>query len=332
MRLLIVNDNTLDAMNGVVTTFQNVLSCMHEHHAHIQVKYLSPQDFKHVRGVGYPDLSIPLNLWQLADQVDAFAPTHVHLGTEGVLGMAAKFLFDSRSYKYTSSLHTRWDMFAREALGFEPWGCQSLMRYFHKHSAAVLVTTPGMAEEAASMGIDRTVVWSRGVNLDQFSYASHLHHTPIRLLTVGRVSAEKRMERFCKLDAHKYDLTLVGDGPQLTELQHKYPDVKFTGALRGHALAEQYQQADVFVFTSESDTFGLVMLESMACGTPVAALPVRGPLDVIEPGVTGHMHEDLNQAIRACLQLDRAQVHEAAKKFSWQAVTDRFLQTLVPIL
>jgi glycosyltransferase involved in cell wall biosynthesis len=331
MRLLIVNDNTLDAMNGVVTTFQNVLSCLQQDHAHVQVKYLSPQDFKHIKGVGYPDLSIPLDLWQLADQVDAFGPTHVHLGTEGVLGMAAKFLFDSRHWAYTSSLHTRWDMFAKQALGFELWGCQSLMRYFHKNSAAVLVTTPGMATEAHELGIDRTVVWSRGVNVHQFPFRDHAPGSPLRLLTVGRVSAEKRMERFCELNPHMYDLTLVGDGPQLAELKATHPHVKFTGALKGDALAEAYAQTDVFVFTSESDTFGLVMLESMACGTPVAALPVRGPLDVIEPGVTGFMHEDLNVAIQSCVTLDRHRVHEATKKFSWHAVTKKFLDTLVSI-
>lgn len=331
MRLLIVNDNTLDAMNGVVTTFVNVLTCIEKHHSDVQVMYLSPQQFKHVKGIGYPDLSIPLNLWQLADQVDAFDPTHVHLGTEGVLGMAAKFLFDSRGWQYTSSLHTRWDLFAKEALGFEPWGTKALMRYFHKRATSVLVTTPGMATEASRIGIHNSVVWSRGVDLDKFTFVDHEIHAPIKLVTVGRVSVEKRMDRFCELDPHKYDLTLVGDGPQLLELKSRYPHVKFTGALRGTDLAEAYQAADVFVFTSESDTFGLVMLESMACGTPVAALPVRGPLDVINPGVTGFMNSDLDQAIQDCLNLDRCQVHEAAARHSWQAVTQRFVNTLVPI-
>lgn len=329
MRLLIVNDNTLDSINGVVTTFVNVLSCIKSYHPEIEVLYLDPSYFKSIKGVGYPDLSIPLNLWKLSSIVNDFDPTHIHLGTEGVLGMAAKFLFDSRGWRYTSSLHTRWDLFAKEAFGFEPWGIQPLMRSFHKNSVSVLVTTQGMAEEAAKIGITNTTVWNRGVDLNQFSFVDHDLGRPLRLLTVGRVSHEKRMDRFCSLDATKYDLTLVGDGPQLEELKLKYPSVRYTGVLKGTDLASEYQKADIFVFTSESDTFGLVMLESIGCGTPVAALPVRGPIDVLEQNLTGCMDWNLEVAIYNSARLCRKSVHEASKKYSWRAVTDRFIQTLV---
>ena len=331
MRLLIINDNTLDAVNGVVTTFQNVLNCINTNHPDTSVQYLSPHDFANIKGVGYPDLSIPLNLWKLGSLVDKFAPTHVHIGTEGVLGIAAKRLLDRRGWAYTTSFHTRWDLFAREALGFEPWGIKTLLRWFHSKSKRVLVTTAGMAYEVQSLGIDNTLVWSRGVDHQLFEFQDHEPGAPLRLVTVGRVSVEKRMERFCELDPTKYHLTLVGDGPHLSTLQSKYPHVKFTGSLRGRDLAQEYQKADVFVFTSESDTFGLVMIESMATGTPVAALPVRGPLDVIEPGVTGYLDWDLDRAVSVCSQLKRSDVHQASQKFNWITISQTFLDHLVPI-
>lgn len=329
MKLLIVNDNTWDQVNGVVTTFKNVGHCLDQ--KQIDWCWLDPSQFTHVKGIGYPDLHVPINVWKLAQLVDAYGPTHVHIGTEGVLGMAAKMLFDHRSWSYTTSFHTRWDKFAQEAWGFTPWGVCGFLKYFHEKSKRVLVTTPGMQHEVQELGISNVEVWSRGVDPKLFQFGPGSQNMKPRLLSVGRVSAEKNLRAFCELDPRTYDLVMVGHGPQLAELQRAYPHVQFLGALHGAQLAHTYASADVLVFTSRGDTFGLVMIEAMACGTPVAAYPVRGPIDVIDPGETGHMHVDLTQAISECLKLDRLQVRGHSHKFSWQTTTDKFLASLVSI-
>jgi glycosyltransferase involved in cell wall biosynthesis len=331
MRLLIINDNTADQTNGVVTTFSNLRDYLTKNQVTHQV--IDPSNFSSLKGLFYPDLSTPVNPWKLAQLVDNFAPTHIHIATEGVLGTTAKLLFDHRSWKYTTSYHTRWDLFAKNTMGFEPWGLKSALRWFHSRSEAVLVTTPGMAHEVNLMGIGRTVVWSRGVDHDLFSLGEGGANTSTKptILSVGRVSAEKNLACFCELDHHKYDLRMVGDGPILNMLREKYPHVRFDGALKGEQLAQAYQTADVLAFTSLSDTFGLVMIESMATGTPVAAFPVRGPIDVVDEGITGFLNDDVEQAIQACLTLKRNDVRTHSKKWSWPVVGKNFVSNLVPV-
>lgn len=331
MRLLIINDNTADQTNGVVTTFSNLRSYLTTQHIVHQV--IDPSNFSSVKGMFYPDLSTPLNPWKLAQLVNSFSPTHLHIATEGVLGTAAKLLFDHRSWKYTTSYHTRWDLFAKNTLGFEPWGLKSALSWFHSRSEAVLVTTPGMAQEVTLMGIDRAVVWSRGVDHDLFSLGQGSTNLPARptILSVGRISSEKNLACFCELDHHKYDLRMVGDGPILNMLREKYPHVRFDGTLKGPQLAQAYQTADVLAFTSMSDTFGLVMIEAMATGTPVAAFPVRGPVDVVDEGITGFLNHDVDQAIQACLTLNRHEVRSHSAKWSWPVVGNNFVSNLVPL-
>jgi glycosyltransferase involved in cell wall biosynthesis len=329
IRLLIVNDNTWDQTNGVVTTFQNVVQRFDPDQ--IQLRYVTPQEFRNVKGWFYPDFTLALNPWKLKHIMQEFSPTHVHIATEGVLGYAAKFICDSWGWKYTTSFHTRWDHYARDTWGFTPWGLTKFIQLFHSRSEKVLVTTASMAHEVSQLGIQNPVVWSRGVDANVFSFGSGGGAVKPVCLSVGRVSVEKNLHAFCQLDADKYDLQLVGDGPQLLELKRTYPHVKFLGLKKHKELAQVYQQADVFVFTSKTDTFGLVMAEAMSCGTPVAAYPVTGPQDVIDPGITGIMQEDLNQAIQSCLTLDRAQVRAQSMKYSWQNVTDQFIKELVTI-
>lgn len=329
IRLLIVNDNTWDQTNGVVTTFQNVVQRFNTDQIHL--RYVTPQEFRNVKGWFYPDFTLALNPWKLKHVMQEFSPTHVHIATEGVLGYAAKIICDCWGWKYTTSFHTRWDQYAKDTWGFTPWGLTKFIQHFHTRSEKVLVTTPSMAQAVTHLGIHNTVVWSRGVDAELFSFGSGSSASRPVCLSVGRVSAEKNLHAFCNLDPLKYDLRLVGDGPQLAELRDKYPHVQFVGMKKHMDLVQEYQQADVFVFTSKTDTFGLVMAEAMSCGTPVAAYPVTGPLDVIDPGITGTMHEDINQAIQSCLTLDRVQVRAHSRKYSWKHVTDQFVQELVTI-
>lgn len=329
IRLLIVNDNTWDQTNGVVTTFQNVVK--HFDTDQIQLRYVTPQEFRNVKGWLYPDLTLALNPWHLKKIMHEFQPTHVHIATEGILGYAAKLICDWLGWKYTTSFHTRWDCYAKDTWGFIPWGLISFIKHFHARSEKVLVTTDSMAQEVTKLGIQNPVVWSRGVDADLFSLGSGSNNQKPTCLSVGRVSTEKNLHAFCQLSTDKYDLQLVGDGPQLDELKNTYDHVKFLGLKKHSDLARAYQTADVFVFTSKTDTFGLVMAEAMSCGTPVAAYPVTGPQDVIDSGITGFMHEDLDQAIQSCLTLDRVKVRNQSMKYSWQTVTDQFVRELVSI-
>ena len=207
-----------------------------------------------------------------------------------------------------------------------------LLRLFHKFSHRVLVTTTTLEKELRSHGFENLVVWSRGVDGKIFnpdSRRQNLAGKPV-LVCVSRVSKEKNLDAFCALETAGTKI-LVGDGPYLEELKKRYPNVIYTGYKSGANLAHYYANADVFVFPSRSDTFGVVMLESIACGTPVAAYPVTGPVDVITPGVNGFLDEDLNTAIEKCLELDRAIVQQSSKTFTWSACTDVFEKNLIRI-
>jgi glycosyltransferase involved in cell wall biosynthesis len=205
------------------------------------------------------------------------------------------------------------------------------MKWFHQKSSTILVNSASMKNELEANGWKNLKIWTRGVDRTIFDFKDrHVSHKPV-LLSVGRISAEKNLDVFCRLDYNKYQLVCVGDGPDLPRLKRLYPWVTFLGQLKGLQLAAQYQEADVFVFPSVTDTFGLVMIESMSTGTPVAAFPAQGPVDVIEQGVTGWIDPDLETAIAQCLSLPRQKVYEGSKKWSWESTADIFLETLVPI-
>jgi len=329
MRLLIINDNTPDQINGVVTTYNNLIKHLKSNNVNVHV--IDPSYFNSVTGYLYPDLSIPLNIWKLESLVRDYNPTHIHIATEGILGFFAKMLFDKKKWNYTTSYHTRWDEFAKSAIGFKPWGLNNAISWFHSKSKAVLVTSAGMEAEVQSIGIKNTVIWTRGVDRDIFTPGPGSLSSKPTILSVGRISIEKNLEDFCRLDSSRYNLRMIGDGPQLSFLKLKYPHVRFDGALFGKELSKAYGESDVLVFTSKSDTFGIVMIESMSTGTPVAAYSVRGPLDVIDEGKTGYMNECLTAAISKCLTLDRNDVVTNSMKWCWSKTMEKFLSNLSPL-
>jgi glycosyltransferase involved in cell wall biosynthesis len=327
MKLALINDNTPDQVNGVVRTMSTVKNELENRG--FAVFDINPTQFLHSKGWLYPDLSLtwcPCKVGKILQNID---PDHIHIVTEGPLGLAAKLACDRLNWKYTTSFHTRWDMFVNSMVGFHVPGIKKYLSWFHKRSQAVLATTPSMQQALAAMEIPNAVVWSRGVDHAQFRPGAGSGQSKPTLLNVGRVSAEKNLDQFLQLDPQKYHLKLVGDGPCLKQFKQQYPHVEFTGMLYGNDLAKAYAQADVFVFPSTSDTFGLVMLESMACGTPVAAFPVPGPVDVIKNGENGFVEHDLDHAIGECLNLDRQIVVNSSQKWSWSSVADRFIANLV---
>ncbi|MGV8844115.1 MAG: glycosyltransferase family 4 protein [Pseudomonas sp.] len=330
MRVLIVSDAWLPQVNGVVTCLQALITEL-QALGH-QVKLLSPQDFRRLPCPTYPEIPLVWNLWQVGAAIRAFQPDCVHLATEGPLGWAARRWLVKRGLGFSSAVHTRFAEYVHGRCPRIPltWG-YAYLRAFHRPSQAVLVSTERLCDELAGWGLQRLALWRKGVDHGLFRPRPQLARPPQPIfLFVGRLALEKNLQAFLDLDlpGHK---RLVGDGPQRAELQARYPQAQFLGYQRGAALAAAYAEASVLVFPSRTDTYGLVMLEALACGTPVAAFPVPGPLDVLEAGVTGVLDEDLTKACLAALQLDRATCAERAAGHSWRASALAFLarQTLL---
>jgi glycosyltransferase involved in cell wall biosynthesis len=315
-RLTIISD-AWNQVNGVVTTLENCIREAEQEGWSITV--IHPDCFRNFKCPGYQDviLSLPFGMGRMIEESN---PDHIHIAVEGPLGLAAVRWCKKNKRPYTTAYHTKWPEFLQHIYGLSPKITTKALRWFHKGSTSVLTTTETMAEELRTMGItDRAVAWTRGVNAENFDNprGDSVARKP-KLVSVGRVSKEKNLDAFCSLHQDKYELTVVGDGPYRKELENKYPHVKFVGVKKGKELAAQYRDADVMVFTSLTDTFGLVMIEAMYMGTPVAAYPVTGPVDVIDSGVTGCMSEDLELAIYGALKLDRKACSDFARtKWTW---------------
>ncbi|WP_079202492.1 glycosyltransferase family 1 protein [Pseudomonas sp. CC6-YY-74] len=324
MRILIVSDAWLPQVNGVVTSLQALVGELRS--LGHQVKLLSPQDFRHLPCPTYPEIPLTWNLWRVGPAIREFQPDCVHLATEGPLGWAARRWLCKRGLAFSSAIHTRFPEYIHGRWPWLPlrWG-YAYLRGFHRPSEVVLVTTERLRGEFAGWGLQRLALWRKGVDTRLFRPQMPLSaaHKPV-FLYVGRIATEKNLQAFLELDLPG-EKRVVGDGPLREALQAHYPAVRFLGYRHGEELAAAYRQASVLVFPSRTDTYGLVMLEALACGTPVAAFPVPGPLDVLEAGVTGVMNEDLRAACLAALELDRTRCAELAAGQSWRVSALEFL-------
>lgn len=324
MRVLIVTDAWAPQVNGVVTSLQALIAELRGL-GHL-VKLLSPSEFRHVPCPTYPEIPLVWDLWNVGAAIREFRPDCVHLATEGPLGWTARRWLNKRGLAFSSAIHTRFPEYVHTRWPRIPlsWG-YAYLRRFHRPSQAVLVTTERLRSEFQGWGLQRLNLWRKGVDLKRFQ-APAVAAVPGRLkfLYVGRVAPEKNLDAFLRLDLPG-EKHIVGDGPQRAELEARYPQVRFLGYQHGQALAQAYSEASVLVFPSRTDTYGLVMLEALACGTPVAAFPVPGPLDVLEQGVTGVMDEDLRGACLAALSLDRQRCAQEVAKQSWRASALEFL-------
>ena len=328
-KILVVTDNLRDQINGVVTTFKNI-----ENHAvadGFDIVYLDPSQFPHRDAPGYAEvkLSWPRNI---SKKIQAIDPEHIHIATEGPLGLAARIYCDSKGIKYNTSYHTKFPEFLKKMYYIPECLTWAYLRWFHKHSGRVLTTTQTMVDDLRAHGFTGSIIpWTRGVDREVFTSDLRreiLFGRPI-LLSVGRVSKEKGLDDFCSLDYPGATKIIVGDGPYRAELERRYPDVEFVGAKKGKNLAEYFANADCFVFTSRTDTFGVVIIESLAVGTPVAAYPVVGPLDILENGITGHMSEDLKASVDVCLGLPRDRVEQASQRWTWSQCWEIFKKNLI---
>jgi glycosyltransferase involved in cell wall biosynthesis len=232
--------------------------------------------------------------------------------------------------RYNTAYHTKFPEGLRALFGIPEALTWPLVRWFHKHAGKVLTTTDTMVKELQDHGFDGDIIsWTRGVDRDFYNPTHRVETVSKYIVCVSRVSKEKNLEAFFELDYPGYLKVMVGDGPMLETYCKQYPDVHFTGYKTGIDLARYYANAEAFVFPSRWETFGLVMIEAMACGTPVAAYPCQGPLDVIDEGITGCMNEDLVQAVDAALLLDRDKVLAGSQRWTWEKAWEIFKDNLI---
>lgn len=331
-RVLIVTDAWLPQVNGVVKTLQNT-SAELERRGHI-VGFVTPLDFRTLPCPTYPDIRLSLcTRTQVARHVDAFMPDALHIATEGPLGWTARALALDRGWQFTTAYHTRFPEYVASRSPIPESWSYKLLRRFHAPSAAVMVPTRSIIRGLEARRFANVVHWSRGVDQSIFKpepASQRRQADPPVFLYAGRVSAEKNIEAFLELDLPG-DKWVAGDGPALAALRRRYPDTTFLGMKTQVELADIYRQARVFVFPSRTDTFGLVLVEAMACGLPVAAYPVPGPLDVVGDGPAGALDTDLGQACRRALERRSEDAVRHAARFNWRTATDQFCSALVPI-
>jgi glycosyltransferase involved in cell wall biosynthesis len=326
-KILIITDNLPKQINGVVTTYSNIEICGQADG--YEIAYLTPEDFSYIDCPKYHEVKLawPRNMGK---KIAAIGPDYIHVATEGPLGIWARKYLSICDIKHNTAYHTKFPEGLKKLFGIPETLTWRFVRWFHKHSGKVLTTTDSMVRELEAHGFKGEVIpWTRGVDRDIFKPELRENFPGKYLLCVSRVSKEKNLEAFLELDYPGYQKIMVGGGPMLEIYKKKYPDVTFTGFKTGVDLARYYANAEVFVFPSKWETFGIVMIEAMACGTPVAAYPCQGPEDVVEPGVTGFLEQDLATAVHRCMGLSRDKVLEGSQKWSWQRAWEIFRNHLI---
>jgi glycosyltransferase involved in cell wall biosynthesis len=332
LRIIIATDAWKPQLNGVVRTLETLGEILSRFGN--EVRYITPNEFRSVPLPSYPEIRLSLlPNRRVSKIINEFKPDAIHIATEGPIGRATRRFCKRRGYPFTTSFHTRFPEYAAERWRVPiSWG-YAILKDFHKDGETMMVATPGLIGELEEKGFTKMKLWARGVDLDAFAPGdrSFLDQYPRPIfLYVGRLAVEKSIEDLLSTDLPGTKL-IVGEGPQRAELEANYKDAVFVGPKFGEELTKYYQGSDVFVFPSRTDTFGLVNVEALACGVPVAAYPVRGPLEILAgaPEGCGAMHEDLQIAcLQALEKRDPAACRAHAEKFSWEAASRQFIANL----
>jgi len=341
MNLVIATDAWFPQVNGVVRSISATVEEL-SRRGH-EVELITPQQFLTVPMPGYASIRLAVApRFGVRRRLNACRPDIVHIATEGPIGWSTRSWCLANDIPYTSAFHTRFPEYASVRTGISADRFWPIMRHFHAQSQAVLVSTESLATELAGRGIGPIHRWSRGIDDTQFRPDGGKHPAMAELegpvlLYVGRVAPEKNLDAFLAAQVPGTKV-VVGDGPSLESLRQAYPDAVFLGSLSGETLASAYRSADCFVFPSLTDTFGLVVIEALACGVPVAAYPVTGPIDILGPEgrgpdgrlarPAGAVDEDLEAAIRKALQVDREAAIDLGAQFTWERATDQFLDAV----
>jgi glycosyltransferase involved in cell wall biosynthesis len=331
MRIAIVSDAWAPQVNGVVTTLLDLRQRLQVRGHDVAV--IEPSMFRRLRCPGYPEIELA---WRAGAEVQrrlaAHRPEAIHIATEGPLGLAARAHCGRAGLPFTTAFHSRFPEFLTAAFGIPAhWG-YAAMRRFHAPSSGVMVPSAGTLRILCAHGFVNLRRWSHGIDLALFQprpNTSLAWPRPV-FLFVGRISPEKNLEAFLRL-ALPGSKVVCGSGPYLERYRHDYPEVHWVGSVPRHQLVDYYRAADSFVYPSRTDTFGLVMLEALACGTPVAAFPVEGPLDVVGDSDGGVLDHDLRRAALRSLAVPRERARARAIEFDWERVASEFVSHLAPI-
>jgi 1,2-diacylglycerol 3-alpha-glucosyltransferase/glucuronosyltransferase len=324
MRILVATDAWWPQVNGVVRTYERL--AVEVEPLGSRLSFLTPANFRTLPCPTYPEIRLALpSSRSCREQVDALAPDAIHIATEGPVGWMVRAYCKRRHIPFTTSFHTRFPEYLSSRLAVPESWIYAIQRRFHNAGDGIMVATRSLADDLEKRGFKRLVPWTRGVDTAHFRPRSvrRFGVDPV-FLYVGRVAIEKNLDAFLKLDLPGRKV-VVGDGPQLSALKRRYPATTFMGDRQGEDLAICYSSADVFVFPSRTDTFGMVLLEAMASGLPIAAYPVTGPIDLVTPGVSGVLAHDLREAALAALAIDREGVRNRALEFSWEFAARMFL-------
>ena len=331
-RVLIVTDAWHPQVNGVVRTLMSTAYELRQ--MGVRVDMITPALFKTLPCPSYPEIRLSLTTSRRIERlIEQMRPDALHIATEGPLGWAARNAAVRRGWQFTTAYHTRFPEYVNARTGIPVDWLYRLFRKFHRPSAAVLVPTASMIGDLQEHGFSNVTYWTRGV--DHESFYPRCEQKPIDpanpiFIYVGRLAVEKNVEAFLALDLPGVKW-VAGEGPLGAELRRRYSDARWTGVLSQPELAELYSRADVFVFPSKTDTFGLVMVEAMACGLPVAAFPVVGPIDVVGDSGAGCLDQDLRTACLRALEISRSAAIAHAKTFTWALATEQFYAALVPL-
>jgi glycosyltransferase involved in cell wall biosynthesis len=319
-RILVITDNLQDQINGVAITFKHL--AIESKHDGYEMHFIDPSEFYHFSFPWYKEVKLALPL-RIGRKIQALQPDYIHIATEGPIGLAAKLYCDKNNLRYNTSYHTKFPEYLHTMYRIPTDWSYRYFRWFHKHSGVTLTTTASMKKLLTDNGFYGNIKeWTRGVDTKNIEGLKRKANNTV--LFVGRVSREKNLEALLKYE-DKYDIVIVGDGPARASLEKKYLKVKFVGYKTGKELFQYYLDASVFCFPSKTDTFGIVIVEAMTCGTPVAAFPVIGPIDVVEHEKTGYLHDDLETAIDKCFEMKRIK----SKTWSWNNCWKIFRQNLV---
>jgi 1,2-diacylglycerol 3-alpha-glucosyltransferase/glucuronosyltransferase len=327
MRILIATDAWHPQVNGVVRTLAMTAEAAKPLGA--EITFLTPQSFRTFAMPSYPGLRLALPYRaKVARLIEDARPDSIHIATEGPIGLAVRRYCRKHRLPFTTSFHTRFPDYVSARLPVRESWIWAALRRFHRDSAAVMAATPALVNELGGRGFRNVVLWPRGVDTGLF----HPRDADLGLprpvfLCVGRVAVEKNLEAFLDLDLPGTKV-IVGDGPARAQLMRNYPHAVFPGAQQGEDLAKSYAAADVFVFPSRTDTFGLVLLEALASGTPVAAFPVSGPRDVLGEAPVGALNDDLEAACLEALRISRQDCLEFAARYTWEASARAFIDNM----
>jgi glycosyltransferase involved in cell wall biosynthesis len=328
MRLLVATDAWHPQINGVVRSLEHM--AVEAPHFGAEVLFLTPEHFRSLPMPTYPEIRLSLATPRRVARILGEArPTHVHIATEGPIGVATRIACRQRDLAFTTSYHTRFPEYvsARTPIP-EAWSYRAL-RWFHREARAMMVSTPSLERELRGRGFHRIRRWTRGVDTHLFRPRRERMidaRAPV-FLSVGRVAVEKNLEAFLSLELPGTKV-VVGDGPARSDLERKYPQARFLGSLCGEDLARVYASADVFVFPSLTDTFGIVLLEALASGLPIAAYPVTGPMDVIGASACGTLLDDLREAALAALDIPKDRCRAYGESFTWRESARQFFSNI----